>query len=229
MAQDSGYCSGSEIDYMAEVDRALNMFEAMSKDEKYFLLKSSFKVPKTTFELGCGLSPARSFSPVIILKQTNQQLIFSTYEWAEMMDVFHDLLTDFFSCQDTRNGEVHPPIKCGEFVHISKLIYDENIKQLMVMKHLRVLYLMQEDVMEIIRMDSGLLSAQVNFLEDLNFCMYFHNVLDNIRNMLPSTKLSVLELLDNVSKCTSHNVLHGNALREYLYFYKEKIVNDFNK
>lgn len=52
-------------------------------------------------------------------------------------------------------------MKCGEFVYISKLINGENLKLVMIKKHSRIHFLNEDDVNEIIEMDSALLSSQL--------------------------------------------------------------------
>lgn len=227
MSEESGYFS--EEDYSDQIDKILDMYETAAKNEKYYLFQSVFPVQKSSLELQCGLSPARTFSSVIILRNQSQQISFSTYEWADIMDILRCLQKEFFVPTYVDDG-LAAPLQCGDFVHISRVIYEGDVKQVMIMKHLRVLYLEDHEVSEILKMDLALLTPQINLLEDLHFSEYYANVLEIVRNWLISNKtiLSIDEILYAFSETTSNNSMLGNALKQYLFYYKEKILNDFN-
>ena len=55
----------SSGDYDRDVDSMLEMYENAAKAEKHHLLSTSF--PVSGFELKVGLSPARIFSPAIVI------------------------------------------------------------------------------------------------------------------------------------------------------------------
>ena len=84
------------MDYYGDVDTYLEMVEQAAKAESYHLLTLSFQL--STYMIQCGLSPARQFSPSIILKKPFHpaKISFSTYEWATFIDLLHKAQQDFF-------------------------------------------------------------------------------------------------------------------------------------
>ena len=110
MSEDSGYSSSgvlsedgssrssssSMMGYYGDVNTYLDMIEQAAKAESYLLLTSSFQL--STYMIQCGLSPARQFSPSIILKKPFHpaKISFSTYEWATFIDSLYKVQQDFF-------------------------------------------------------------------------------------------------------------------------------------
>lgn len=65
-------CDVNEVNYMAEIDRILEMYENGARNEKFYLLQCTFNLKNSKYEIGCGLSPARSLIPIIILKSESR-------------------------------------------------------------------------------------------------------------------------------------------------------------
>lgn len=77
---------------------------------------------------------------------------------------------------------ITPPIQCGDFITISELVYDENVRHFLVIKQIKHLYLQEDDVNEILEMDIAILSHYIDLLNELDFCMYYYNTLDDIKS-----------------------------------------------
>lgn len=197
-----------------------------------YLLHSTFKLKNSKYVVGCGLSPARSFSSVITLNSNEgHNMNFSTYEWTQIIDAFKLMQREFFQVPNTNSNinDFTPPIQCGEFISVCKLVYGENVKQLMLMKDIHHAYLNQEDVDEILKIDISILAHYNNLLNNLNFCMYYYNVIEIIKNWLSKNKttLSIDEIIYGFCE-TSNDSLLCNAMKQFLYYYKDKIL-DLNK
>lgn len=231
---DSGFFNTNESsfdseEYSAELDRLLEQYEQAAKNEQYHLLQFSFHLVNSDYVIECGLSPARSFSPVVKLQMQTNKIIFIATEWYEFINILMKLQNEFFK----NNCDKHDciPIACGDFpnITISKLIYDGNVKQVMVMKQLSWLYLSEEDVEQIVKINQPLISFRLTLLEKLNFCLYYYNILSNIRKIdLKNFKdVSVIDLLHSFCNSES-NILLANALKDYIFYYKDTILADFN-
>lgn len=215
------------MDELSQIDKILEQYENAANDEKYYLLQSSFEVMNSHCELRVGISPARSFSPIIILKSQVQKIVLSTYEWMDLIEVLTQIQKDFFTDDYELKESNNPPIRCGDFLHVSKLMY-EDTKQVMVMKHLYAVYLSDYEVNEILKMDLALIRTQLNLLKDIEFCKYYYNMLNIVRKWFATNKtvLSAYEILCSFCECS--NSLCSNALKQYLFYYKDSIITDLN-
>lgn len=212
----------SSENYSDELDRVLEQYEEAAKSEQYYLLQFSFHLPHSYYTIECGLSPARSFSPVIRLQVSAQKITFTSYEWTTFIGVLEKLQEEFFKNPSTDADSY--PITCGDFrnITLTRFIYDNDIKQVMVMKQLSWLYLSENDVKQILDINSSLISHRLTLLENLNFCMYYYDVLNSIR-LMNSDDVSIIELFYNY--CNSeNNILLANALRDYIYYYLNKDI-----
>lgn len=222
---DSSFSSEFSSDsYSAELDRVLEQYEEAAKNERYYLLQFSFHLPRSYYTIECGLSPARSFSPVVRLQVHAHSITFTSYEWSEFIIMLEKLHDDFFN---GANDVDSYPIACGDFpnITVSRLIYDNKVKEVMVMKQLSWIYLSEDTVKQILDIHLPLISHRLSLLENLNFCMYYYDVLNSVRLM--DSNVSVIELLQNY--CNSEkNILLANALRDYIFYFKEEICY-FNK
>lgn len=220
----------SSENYSEELDRVLQKYEEAARREQFYLLQFSFQLKNSPFTIDCGLSPARSFCPIIRLRMQTSEITFNSYEWVEFVSALKTLQDEFF-----KKSHVEPvigeylPFFCDDFqsISMSKLVYDGNVKQVMVMKHLSILYLNENDVEEILNIP--LISHRVTLLEELDFCLYYFNTLNTLRQtIIKSKNVSIIELLNSFC-ILEGNTLLSNALRDYVYYYKDNILCDFNK
>lgn len=222
MSQDSGF---SDKDYNAELDRTLQMYEEQAENETFYLLRFNLKLKNSAYELECGLSPARVFSPVIILKgDENNKIVCSTYEWTNLIDVLKQMQKDFFV--NTRVDNFwSPPIQCGE-LKIFKLGYGRHTKHVMVENGSAIIDLNERDVDEITKVDQVIISHQINILNNLNFCEYYYNRFDDMRKfMLTDTSLSLEEIMYDCYCGVSNEILLDIALKQYFYYCKGKFFS----
>ena len=123
--------------YYGDVDTYLDMIEQAAKAESYLLLTSSFQL--STYMIQCGLSPARQFSPSIILKKPFHpaKISFSTYEWATFIDSLYKVQQDFFEAPlPCFIDESDPAVTtCGDYITITKFVFD-GVKMLYRPQHM---------------------------------------------------------------------------------------------
>lgn len=220
----------SSENYSEELDRVLQRYEEAARRERFYLLQFSFQLKNSPFTIDCGLSPARSFCPIIRLRMQTSEITFNSYEWSEFVNALKTLQDEFFKKSNVElEIDDYLPFFCDGFqsISMSKVVYDGNVKQVMVMKHLSMLYLDENDAEEILNIP--LISHRLSLLEELNFCLYYYNTLNTLRQTIINSKnVSIIELLN--SFCNSEgNTLLSNALRDYVYYYKDSILYDFNK
>lgn len=204
-----------------EIDRILDRYEEAAKEEQYYLLLSHFPLFNSDYQLQCGLSPARTFAPVIILQQQTTKIVFSTYEWYDLIQILQCVKANFFQVPGFH--EVSAPMWCGDYIQVDKLVY-EGVKQLGLTKHMVVLYLLESDVDELLNINLALISNHIEMLDQLNFCMYLNNILDIVRDWISSNKtiLSISEIIEGICN-SSANCMLSKALREYLFYFRDKI------
>lgn len=218
----------SSESYSEELDRVLQRYEEAAKNEQFYLLQFSFLLKNSPYTIDCGLSPGRSFSPVVRIRMQSAEITFSSYEWVDFLEALRKIQQEFFNNCNLTEADILP-FYCDDShrISLSKLIYDENVKQVMVMKYFSQLYLDENDVQEML--DLPLISHRLTLLEELNFCLYYYNVLNTVRKSINSTNcFSIIEHL--TCYCNFEcNTLLANALRDYIYYYKTSIECDFNK
>lgn len=221
--------SSSDENYMAEIDRMLQRYEEAAKTEQFYLLQFSFVITNSHYTIDCGLSPARSFCPIIRLRTQSTRITFSSYEWTEFVKMLRKLSVEFFKNSAEANDVDYLPFFCGDlpFVTMSKIVYEDNVKQVMVMKQLSTLYLSEDEVEQILNIDSNLISHRMTLLENLNFCMYYFDALNTIRQTNNLENAPITDLL--CCFCDSEgSTLLSNALRDYIYYYGDSVFSDFN-
>lgn len=224
---DSGYYSSvtSESHYEHDLDQVLQKYETAAQYENYYLLHTTF--PAGAFEIGCGLSPARTFSPAVILRQPykTESISFGHYEWMDLLEMLKLRNDDFFN--EPLNANIvlddYEPVtySCGMFCTVTKLIFDDT-KFIEIRKHGMWFCLTQDDVMNILEV-TDLVTRWIGMLEQLDFMDYYIKVLDIIRPFFISNNdlwyVKLQNLLD-----LSNNVMLSNGLREYLFYYKNKFM-----
>lgn len=219
----SGYGSSSSSDnnYTAEVDKILKNYEFAAKSESVYLLSTQYSI--SGYEVKCGISPARSFTPAVILSQQFKfsKISFSTYEWQNFISIMTQQM-NFFHTGDEFKPDSIP---CGDYCTITPLNYDD-CKVILVKKHGVEYYMDEEEVSSILEVNN-LIIQRISVLENLDFCQYYYNVLDFCKN-ITSENLSSLQILYAFCSITPNDMLN-NALREFVYFYKLKAINDLNK
>ncbi|CAH1106496.1 unnamed protein product [Psylliodes chrysocephalus] len=211
-------------DYDHEIDSLLERYEEASKNEEYYLLYTQF--PHDIGQIGCGLSPARSFTPAVVMhKDQWEKVSFSSYEWEQLITHLRD--SNFFNEIVDRPDDVE--IKCGDYCKLQHVIYDST-KFIKVTKHNLSFFLSQADVMNLLHINNELLVSYISMLEKVEFPNYYYNLLKSVRASFTNDtyefsdafhKMHVFKNLD----CNLKNI----ALGQFMYYYKYKIVNDFDR
>ncbi|CAH1107069.1 unnamed protein product [Psylliodes chrysocephalus] len=243
-SQDSGYGSSSEFDfslqpssptpssgasekYGRELDSLLEKYEEAAKNEVHYLLYTQFL--QGSYQIGCGLSPARSFTPaVVIQKGQSEKISFSSYEWEQLITLLQDnnFFNEIVDLPDEYDGI---EFQCGDYCKVRQVIF-EDTKFIIVSKHNIDFWLTEQDVMELVDLNRQLLTSYVLMLETVQFPQYYYKILNIIRSSFNDKnytfsgafhKMHVFKNLDSNLK----NV----ALGQFIYFYKQKIVNDFER
>lgn len=216
-----------DIDIDIEIDRILSEYEKTVKASRSLLLTSKFKLPNSRCVVECGLSPVRNFSPTILLRKQDVEMIFSTLEWSQLVNELRKLYNSFLTSIEIDNSD-HSAIPIGDFTTIDK-VSQANGKQLMLMQRLTSLYLSDSDINELLKIDSALVSYRITMLNNLNFSYYYHNVLHFLKqcfNYNSSSKfnnMTIVEILNVFCESTGNSLL-SNTLREYIYFHKDDIM-----
>lgn len=119
---------------------------------------------------------------------------------------------------------------CSDFTKVTQMSFENgDVKVLEVSKHGVNLYLCEEDILAIIDADAKLIKHQMVLLEGLNFSSFYYNLI-NIINSITTTnipnylKLELMQLL--YSSYNNGNIFLLRALSEYMYFYRDKVLND---
>ncbi|XP_050509455.1 uncharacterized protein LOC126886517 [Diabrotica virgifera virgifera] len=208
-------------DYNQELDRALENYEAAAKSEVFYLLATKYTL--SDYEVQCGISPARSFSPAVILSQQYKptRISLSAYEWYSFISIITQQIIDFFQSPDDL---MHPTFPCEEYCTVTPIVYDD-CKFIIVKKHGVEYYMDEEEVKQIVELNISVISPRMQLLENLNFCEYYY-VLDFCKNTADS--LNPLQILYAFCSIIPDGMTN-NALREFIYFYKIKVINDLNK
>lgn len=204
-----------------EVDRILSEYlseyEKSLKFNRSLLLLNTFKLTNSSYVIECGLSPARNFLPAIILRQYQDEMIFNNLEWSQLMDKMQKFLA---------SEEVDINASIGNTT-ISKVNHDAE-NQMKFIQRLTCFYLSHKDIQELVKIDLSLVSYRVAMLSNLNFSYYYYNVVHSLKecfnyNTTVTHSMNIVEIL-NVFCESTDNSLISNALREYVYFYKEDII-----
>ncbi|KAL1516082.1 hypothetical protein ABEB36_000006 [Hypothenemus hampei] len=222
--------STSPICYDREIEECLQKFEDAARRESYHLLNTMYCTD--TYQIECGLSPALTFSSVVVLSQPTQlnKITFSEFEWASLINVLEQKIYDFFD-DPTVPGDV-VTFPCGDFVEVSQMIGFNNTdgdfgKVLKILKHAVNFYLTENDVLQILHTDLSLIRPRLTILNDLNFCSYYHNSWCNVNNVDKKDMLEWYILFCDTS-CTG-NMLLISALREYIFYYNDKVLQNLCK
>lgn len=218
--------SNNSEDYSSELNRILERYEKAANEEQFYLLQFSFQLTNSYYTIDCGLSTALDFSSIVRLRTESTKITFDYYQWSQFIFKLRSLQDAFF-----KNSMQQFPNHFGDsedHITVNPIIYEDHVKQLMVMKHFTVLYLSESDVEQILNLELSIISHRLSLLENLNFCMYYHDALNTIQQTIPENT-SIIELLkcfcDSEGSCS----LAANALRDYIYYYNDKILSDFNK
>uniref|UniRef100_A0A6P7H124 Uncharacterized protein LOC114344790 isoform X1 n=1 Tax=Diabrotica virgifera virgifera TaxID=50390 RepID=A0A6P7H124_DIAVI len=229
-SQDSGYESEETIIYDAELDRVLEKYEEAAKDEPYYLLEPTY--PIGCFHIKIGLSPARQFSPSIILYQHGKftRISLNTFEWTTLIEMFIQIMEEFFIPPLPTCSDEYDPIEfeCGDFCKLRQLVM-ENVKFLTIEKSVIEYYLCEDDVSQILRANIDLVSQRVSLLDKLQFFSYYRNVVYFIQQNCHKSNSLYSRLHALTAFCGIFpDTLLSQALNEYVWYYSNKVVNDLD-
>lgn len=221
----------SNEQYMKAVDEIIEKYEEAARWEQNYLLNSAFPL-NDYIQIQCGLSPARSFSAAIIMRNyvTGSKISFSTYEWHTLLDLLQRLKTDFFQAPIQGWPDEYDPVThcCGDYATVTQLVY-EDTKRLHITKYNIYIELFLFEVDELLKLDTCVLSHRISMLNSLEFCVYYYHVLAIISDWINSHKISLNfeEIINSFCDVSNDSIL-SNALREYLYFYKTNVLSDIS-
>lgn len=224
----------SPICYDRQLEECLQKFEDAARRESFHLLNAAYYTD--AYRIECGLSPARTFSSVITLSEPTKigKISFNEFEWFTFVNVLHEKMCDFFN-DPTVSGDV-VTFPCGDFIEVSQMIGFTNTdgdigKVLKILKHSVSFYLTENDVHQIVHIDLHLIRPRLVILNDLQFCAYYYNLINVLNSWCIANNVNRKALLELYSlvydKLFTGNMLLSSALKEYLYYYHEKVVQDF--
>jgi hypothetical protein len=101
-------------------------------------------------------------------------------------------------------------------------------RKITLTKNSTYLILMEEDTIEILRIDT-LLSAKLEMLHKLKFFTYYYNLLKSVNRIMMENNcnnLSVIEITRIV--CISNNSVENYCMQECLFYLSEGVMYDFN-
>ncbi|XP_057658512.1 uncharacterized protein LOC130895308 [Diorhabda carinulata] len=159
-SQDSGIVDieSDSSNYSSELDRILENYETAVKSENIYLLSTQY--PISGYEVKCGISPARSFTPAVILSQHLKfsKISFSTYEWNTFISIMSQQI--FLHTGDEFKPDSLP---CGDYCTITPLNYDDS-KVILVKKHGVEYYMDEEEVSQILELNNLIIQRRENLL-----------------------------------------------------------------
>ncbi|KAJ8914706.1 hypothetical protein NQ315_017415 [Exocentrus adspersus] len=151
-------------EYSKELDEILARYERAASMERIYLLHTVFPLLTNCLLIQCGLSPARSFTPAIIIQHMYKplKLSFSIYEWNALMELLQQLVDNFFSapiegCPDEYDPVMH---KCDDNIFVSTHVC-ENVKVLSIKKYDVTTELFAEDTKELLNISKLVLSPRI--------------------------------------------------------------------
>lgn len=216
-----------EEEHIRELNRVLQMYNNAILQERNYIMNTTMNCGNL-FQIHCGLSPARNFQPSIkieYISNVGNNISFSTFEWSIFMNHLNWMLNEYF----TSTIQNPPKLTCGENIEILGITYNGNKMVSVVMDAVNHLCFTQEDVKEIVKIDS-IFRYKIDMLNAVNFSHYYHNTLNVISDLLKSTHvLNPLEVLNSFCNISSSCSIHDYCLRECLYFNKDKVLNDLDR
>lgn len=204
----------------AEIARILEEYKKTLTFNQSLLLLNTFKLPNSNYVIECGLCPPRNFSVAIILRKNESEMQFNSLEWGTLIEELQKLYTSFLTTKSI-DVNLQPPIFIGDVTTMKPMLQGD-VKEVMLMQRLSSLYLSDSDISELLKIDISLVSHRIKLLSNLNFSYYFHNILHSLKEISNNSSMSFAEIL-NIYCESTNNTLLSNALREYIYFYKEDI------
>lgn len=207
-------------EYNSNIDRVVNSYEEAVKNEIYYLLETTYQVYR--YNISCGISPARSFSPAVILRKHLKpgKISFNVYEWSVLIATLTQKIDDFFH-EDLPTYPISFP--CGEYCTIKQDVL-QGSKVIFIHKHDESYYMVEEEVHQILKLNNDIISQRISLLGNLNLCEYYYSVINFCMNNANNC-LSPLQILYSFC-CIVQNDLLNAALKEFIYFYKTRVVND---
>ncbi|KAJ8914869.1 hypothetical protein NQ315_014882 [Exocentrus adspersus] len=169
-------------EYSKELDEILARYERAASMEGIYLLHTVFPLLTNCMLIQCGLSPARSFTPAIIIQHMYKplKLSFSIYEWNALMELLQQLVDNFFSAPIEGYPDEYDPVmhKCDDSIFVSTHVC-ENVKVLSIKKYDVTTELFAEDTKELLNMSKLVLSPRIIIVLDMIRSCLKSNTTDN--------------------------------------------------
>ncbi|CAH2012943.1 unnamed protein product [Acanthoscelides obtectus] len=222
----------SSVNYDRELDAILERYEEAAKNEDHYLLYTQF--PNGSYQIGCGLSPARSFTPAVIVWNSSRlKLSFSSYEWEQLITQLNVVTVKETEEQEEEKNlpDKYDPveIECGDYCRIRRLIYDST-KILEITKHNISFYLSEMDVNALLEANNELLVPYMSMLETVEFPSYYYNALKIVRASFNDQNYTFSDAIQKLYTfklvgCTLQHI----ALGQHIFFYRHRIANDLER
>ncbi|CAH2007046.1 unnamed protein product [Acanthoscelides obtectus] len=222
----------SSVNYDRELDAILERYEEAAKNEDHYLLYTQF--PNGSYQIGCGLSPARSFTPAVIVWNSSRlKLSFSSYEWEQLITQLNVVtVKETEEDEEEKNlPDKYDPveIECGDYCRIRRLIYDST-KILEITKHNISFYLSEMDVNALLEANNELLVPYMSMLETVEFPSYYYNALKIVRASFNDQNYTFSDAIQKLYTfklvgCTLQHI----ALGQHIFFYRHRIANDLER
>lgn len=209
-----------QIRYDTELERVLKQYDDAVREEKHLLIRKIYEFEHSNFiYIDCGLSAARDFTPAIRIKHKyddDNRISFNPTQWLFFIKKLKLIVNSNYS----QNEE-----QCLDSVEVS--IVDIIKKVVKVNQNSKIFYLMEYDVLEIIKMEKVLLKI-VDTLYQLDFNNYYFKVLESIEEILNKNNFNVpfIEVVE--AFCNINNSIQSYCLFECLLYLKEKVLNDIH-
>jgi hypothetical protein len=176
----------------------------------------------------CGLSPARNFEPAIQINDCcDHRISFNVFEWFEFTKTLIHIIEE-----EGKEKEITTQFWENFTINVIPINYKSNdsfkTRKITLTKNSTYLILMEEDIIEILRIET-LLSTNLEMLHKFNFFTYYYNLLKTVNRIMMENNcnnLSVIEIARIV--CNSNNSVENYCMQECLFYLSERVMYDFN-
>lgn len=185
-------------------------------EEKQLIFNSCFYLENIMLEI--GLNSVQHFKPSIrMFNHSNEWLPFDVGEWNNLINRIPDL----FEEEQGDSPSYSSIIEVEENFTIYRVYHGINIT-----KNNKNFFIFAHDVYELLRL-CILLEKKIEFLNKIEFYQFYKNILQSAHLMCSYNGMSILEIIKYI--CNSFNNIESSCLIEYMYYFPNEILNEFNK
>lgn len=194
-------CSNTDR-YNEELNKILHHYENEVQNEKYLILSSQFTIGP--YEVQCGFSKGRQFSPAVLISSNNLVLSMDEFEWKTFIELIES------------NGT------CSNFtdLHVSVWNYSE-AKIVGVSKNKVFLFFTEAEVAEMLRLNI-IIANKIKMLNELHFKSYYCKFLECVHSF--ENPIDIIKTF-----CINSSYVQSYAMLECIHYYEKKVLSDVNK